>query len=193
MSPFFWAVLLLMLGLGLVMLETFVPSGGILGFLSFTAILASIIVAFQESGPKVGAAFLVVACVAVPIVLSVAFRYLPQTPMGRRLLPSIPTTEEVMPDSAERRRLRELVGHVGRAKSMMLPSGAVLIEGQTIDAVSEGQPIEPNQPVRVIEVRGNLVVVRPVQEGQATKTPTDDLLSRPIETLGIDPLEDPLA
>ncbi len=193
MSPFFWAALLLLVGLGLVMLETFVPSGGILGFLSFTSILASIVLAFQQSGPKVGIAFVIVACVAVPVVLSVAFRYLPQTPMGKRLLPSIPTAEEVMPDSAERRHLRELVGHVGRAKSKMLPSGAVVIEGQTIDAVSEGQPIEPNQPVRVIEVRGNLVVVRPVEEDQLAGTKTDDLLSRPIETLGIDPLEDPLA
>lgn len=192
MSPFFWAALLLLVGLGLVMLETFVPSGGILGFLSFTSILASIVLAFYQSGPKVGAVFLIIACVAVPVVLSVAFSFLPQTPMGRRLLPSIPTTEEVMPDSAERRRLRELVGHVGRAKSKMLPSGAVVIDGHTIDAVSEGQPIEPNQPVRVIEVRGNLVVVRPIEEGRAVDANTDDVLSRPIETMGIDPL-DPLA
>ena len=192
MSPFFWAALLLLVGLGLVMLETFVPSGGILGFLSFTSILASIVLAFYESGPKVGAVFLIIACVAVPVVLSVAFSFLPQTPMGKRLLPSIPTTEEVMHDSEERRFLRELVGHVGRAKSKMLPSGAVVIDGHTIDAVSEGQPIEPNQPVRVIEVRGSLVVVRAIEEGQVGDAKTDDLLSRPIESLGIDPL-DPLA
>ena len=54
--------------------------------------------------------------------------------MGKRLLPTIPTAEEVLPDNEERRRLRQLVGRVGRAKSKMLPSGAVVIDGQMIDA-----------------------------------------------------------
>ena len=43
-----------------------------------------------------------------------------------------------MPDTPERRTLRQLVGKLGVAKSVMLPSGAVLIDGQTIDALSEG-------------------------------------------------------
>jgi membrane-bound ClpP family serine protease len=192
MPPVFWSALLLLIGLGLVMVEIFVPSGGILGFLSFTSILAAIILAFYHSGPLLGVAFLVVACLAVPVALGVAFRFLPQTPIGRRLLPTIPTTEEVMPDSDQRRRLRELVGRVGRAKSKMRLSGSVLVDGHTIDAVSDGMPIEPDQAVRVIEVRGNLVVVRPVDESAVNQPASDDPLSRPIESLGLDPFDDPL-
>ena len=73
----------------------------------------------------------------------------------------------------------------------MLPSGAVVIDGRTIDALSEGTPIEAGQRVRVIEVRGNRVVVR-LAEGEQGP-PSDDVLSQPIETLGLDSLEDPLA
>jgi len=76
----------------------------------------------------------------------------------------------------------------------MLPSGAVVIDNQIIDAVSEGQPIEPDEPVRVIEVRGTMVVVRPVDESAVDEQgPPDDMLSRPIETLGLEPFDDPLA
>jgi hypothetical protein len=52
-------------------------------------------------------------------------------------------------------------------------------------------PIEPGELVRVIEVRGSRVVVRPVEEGE-TPPISDDVLSRPIDTLGIDPFDDPL-
>ena len=85
------------------------------------------------------------------------------------------------------------------AKSLMLPSGSVLINGRTVDAVSEGMPIEPGQAIRVIQVRGNQVVVRPSDErpdepnAVRPTSPSDDILSRPADTLGIEPLDDPLA
>ena len=44
----------------------------------------------------------------------------------------------------------------------MLPSGAVAFEELTVDAVSEGMAIEAGQKVRVVDVRGNRVVVRPL-------------------------------
>ncbi len=162
MPPYFWSAILLVIGLGLVIAEIFLPSGGLIGFISFSSIIAAIVLAFVQSGVIVGTIFLMVACVAVPAALVAAFRFLPDTPMGKRLLPSIPSPEEVLPDSEERRRLRKLVGRVGRAKSMMLPSGAVMIDGHIIDAMSEGMPIEPEQAVRIIDVRGATVVVRPV-------------------------------
>jgi membrane-bound serine protease (ClpP class) len=193
MEPLLWAATLLLMGLLLVMLEVFVPTGGLLGFLSLTAILVGIGLAFYNGGVTYGFSFLLVAAVALPTVLALAFRWLPGTPMGRRLLPSVPMSKDVLPDSEDRRVLRGLVGKIGQAKSIMLPSGAVLVEGRTIDAVSEGMPIEAGQSVRVIEVRGNRVVVRPMEEGEP-QAMSDDPLSRPIDSLGIDdPFHDPLA
>jgi membrane-bound ClpP family serine protease len=194
MEPVIWAGLLLLLGLTLVMLEVFVPTGGLLGFLSLTAILLGIALAFWQGGLTYGFGFLLVAAVALPAVLGLAFRVLPRTPIGRRILPAVPTSKDVLPDTEERRVLRGLVGKIGQAKSMMLPSGAVLVEGRTIDAVSEGMPIEPGQVVRVIEVRGTRVIVRPVEHGEEQQPRSaEDPLSRPIDTLGIDPFDDPLS
>jgi membrane-bound serine protease (ClpP class) len=197
MEPLVWAALLVLLGMFLVLMEVFVPTAGMLGFLSVTAILSGIGLAFYNGGLTVGFGFLIGTAVVLPIVLGLAFRWFPETPIGRRLLPSLPTSEEVLPDNEERRVLRGLLGKVGQAKSPMLPSGMILVEGRVINAVSEGQPIEAGANVRVIEVRGSRVVVRPLEEGEpaAPVQPqqSDDLLSRPIESLGIDYSDEPLA
>ncbi len=197
MEPLIWAALLLLLGMVLVLMEVFVPSAGILGFLSVTSILAGIGLAFYNGGLTIGFGFLFGTAIVLPIVLATAFRWFPETPIGRRLLPSLPTSEDVLPDNEERRVLRGLVGKVGQAKSPMLPSGAIVVEGRVINAVSEGQPIEPGTDVRVIEVRGARVVVRPLEAGESPTPPkpqqADDLLSRPIDSFGLDFPDDPLA
>ncbi len=190
MDPLAWSALLLFLGLLLVVVEVFVPSGGILGLLSIVLLLAGIGSAFWYHGIETGFVFLAITAVMVPASLGMAFRWWPKTPMGRRLLLSVPNSEEVLPDSPQRRTLRQLVGKFGVAKTVMLPSGAVLIEGQVFDALSDGMPIEEGQRVRVIEVRGNRVLVRP---DDSVPAKTDDILSQPIESLGLDGLDEPLA
>jgi membrane-bound ClpP family serine protease len=189
-DPLIWSALLLLLGLTLVIVEVFVPSGGILGMLSVGSMVASIALAFYHKGVEVGLIFLIVTSVAVPTALVLAFRYWPHTPMGRRLLLKVPRGDDLLPDTPQRRKLRELVGKLGVAKTLMLPSGAVVVDGRTIDALSEGMAIDAGQQVRVIEVRGSRVVVRPAE---GTEAPSDDMLSQPIESLGLDSLEDPLA
>ena len=53
MDPWVWAVLLLVLGTGLAVLEIFFPSAGILAFLSVVALLAAIMMGFYQ-GPVAG-------------------------------------------------------------------------------------------------------------------------------------------
>jgi membrane-bound serine protease (ClpP class) len=76
--------------------------------------------------------------------------------------------------------LEGLIGHVGRAKSKMLPSGIIVIEKDSYDAVSEGMPIEPGQRVRVIEVRGNRLIVEATADEPPSAT-DEDPLARPFE------------
>ena len=190
MDPLVWAAILLLLGLLLLVGEVFVPSGGVLGFLSIASLVSGIVLAFYHRGIEAGVVFLSVTAILVPMALAAAFRWWPHTPMGRRLLLDVPRSDEVLPDTPQRRALRQMVGRLGVAKTVMLPSGAVTVDGVSIDAISEGMPIEAGQRVRVIEVHGNRVVVRPAED--APPEP-DDMLSRPIESLGIDGLDEPLA
>ena len=188
-----WAILLLLVGCALVVLEVFIPSGGIISILSGVAFIAAILVASWESpttGPVTGFIFAAITLFAVPTLVAVAFKYWPKTRMGKAFLGEVPRADEVAPEEPR----RTLIGRVGVARSKMLPSGAVEIDGQMVDAVSQGQAIEPGTYVVVVEVRANRVVVRAAGTDQRPSHPDPkDILSRPIDEFGIDSLEDPLA
>jgi membrane-bound ClpP family serine protease len=193
MDPWIWAVLLLSLGLGLAVLEVFIPSGGILGFLACSSVVAGIVLGFRQEEPWwVGPAILVGAVAGLPTVVVMAFKYLPKTAMGRRVLLMAPKSEDILPEDPRMKRLKGLVGQVARTKCKMLPAGAITIDGRTVDAISEGMPIEAGQMVRVIEVRANRVVVRPLDEEVPSES-AEDPLRRPIDAVAPDPFEEPPA
>ena len=168
MNTLLWVVTLLLLGLGVMVLEVFVPSGGILGFVSILALVAAVATAFLEQGATAGMASLAVVVLAVPSVLAVAFRWFPETPLGRRVLPPAPEAADVLPDLERRRHVRDLVGHSGRTVSELLPWGRVEIAGETVEAMSEGGPIEAGAVVEAVGVQGTALIVRPVEPRAAT-------------------------
>ena len=186
-----WAILLLVVGLGLAVMEVFIPSGGILSFLAICSLVAAITVGFMDGRPWVGFSVLTMAVFGLPGAVILALHFWPKTPLGRRMLLRVRSGDEVLPDGPRQRKLKELVGRIGVAESKMLPSGLVMIDGRKFNAVSEGMPIDLGTRVRVLDVHGNRVVVRPVDE-DATAQEDSDPLSRPIDSLGGDPFEEPL-
>ena len=200
MEPLLWSILLLVAALGLIALEIFIPSGGVLGILAALALIASLAVAFS-GGAMTGTAMLIVTIVVVPTVLAVAVRWWPDTPIGRLIVLQTPDSEDdVLPDTPEYRSLNALVGKRGVAKTKMLPSGVIVIDDETHDAVADGMAVERGQPVRVTAVRANRIVVVLDdgvvvldEDGQPTLDVTNDVLTQPAESLGIDSLDDPIA
>lgn len=160
MTPIVWAILLLLLGFLFLILEFIVPSGGLLAVLCALSLLAAIIVGFL-AGLGSGLIILTLVCGIVPLCVMAAIRWWPDTPIGRRILVQRPrSADEVLPETPAYRELKELIGRRGRSKGLMLPGGLVIIDGKTYDAVSEGMPIEANQPVVVVGVSTQRLVVR---------------------------------
>lgn len=191
MQPWVWALLLLVVGLVLIVGDIFLPSGGVLAFLAFGAIVAAVVIAFME-GSVMGWAVLTAALIGLPLVVVLALRVWPKTAMGRKILLTVPSSEDVLPENRPRRILQGLVGRVGQAKSKMLPSGIIVIDNQSYDAISEGSPIEPEQRVRVIEVRGNRIVVQGLGNEPLSEEDQDPL-ARPIDWDVADPFQSPPA
>ena len=133
-----WIALLLLAGLLVMALEVFVPSGGVLGFLSAVSLVAAVAMAFMTRGAAAGVAVLAIVCGAVPAVLGMAFRFFPRTPLGRRVLPPPPAPDDVVPDADRRRSLRGLVGRAGRSATDMLPWGVVSLDGATHEVAERG-------------------------------------------------------
>src|SRR5262245_52623067 len=94
-----WAILLLLLGIGCLVLEMFVPSGGLLGVLAGLCIVGSIVLAFM-SGPVAGLVMTLAVTLMLPIMGAVAVKYWPETPLGRMILLRRPQgADEVLPQT----------------------------------------------------------------------------------------------
>jgi membrane-bound serine protease (ClpP class) len=192
MEPIFWSLILIGLGFSVVILELFVPSAGVLGGLAAVLLISGIVLAFM-SDLKTGALMLLITVLALPLLLALMVKVWPSTPIGRRILIGRMTEEEVLPQSQHFSEVRQLVGMLGVAKTKMLPSGMIVINGKKYDAVSDGFAIDPGQPIKVVDVKGNRILVQPY-DGKVDDLPVrdEDVLSQPIENLGLDSGDGPL-
>lgn len=204
MTATIWVAMLLVIGLAVMMLEVFIPSGGILGFVSVAAILTAVGTAFLQIGVVAGMTVLAITVLAVPTALSLAFRWFPETSLGRRVLPPPPDPADVLPDATRRRQLREFVGRGGQAVGELLPWGAVEIGDVIVEAMSESGPIAPGTGIEVVGVQGMALVVRrvdrdasaadrPSQPAQPDPSKPDAPLSTVLETFDYEEFDPPRA
>lgn len=189
MEGMLWPILLLLVGMLIIVLEIFVPSGGILGVLAAAAIVASVVLGFSVS-IQTGLVVLVLVFILTPVTVGYAFRLWPKTPLGKKILGGdLPSMEESLPVS----QLPELLGEYGTAHSDLLPNGEVAIEGKRYAALSEGKPIDAGESIRVIAVRMNRLIVsdQPSPPSPAKQEEEGDPLARPVDEIVSDPFDDP--
>nr|WP_257125459.1 nodulation protein NfeD [Bhargavaea cecembensis] len=150
------AILLFLLGAGLLIAELFV-SGGILGVAGAAAVVGGIIMAGGD--PLVMGVSVAIALVIMILGMVILMKF-----FGKRLhllskLVLMDSTDTESGYVSNENRL-ELIGKTGRALTALRPSGAVQIGNEMIDVVSEGRFIEKGKEVKVIKVEGSRVVVR---------------------------------
>jgi membrane-bound ClpP family serine protease len=159
--------LMVVVGLLLLFLEVYVPSGGLIGFISATLVILGVVLAFYNGGqigePWLGWVFLGVVLVLVPTILIVAFRTLPHTRLGRRLIPDgAPATEEARQGVDN---LEHLVGETGEALTDLRPAGNASLADGRHDVTTDGTFIDQGRRIVVTRVEGNRIFVRPTDEG----------------------------
>ncbi len=161
-----WEELLLAgVGILLLLVEAFViPGFGIAGVLGILALLAGLTMSTIGEGASIdgliGAASRLGVSLVVAIVASLAIlRYLPKTRAGRQLV-LMTGLDAGSGYTSEPIAEHGLVGKTGVAASTLRPAGIADIDGKRVDVVSDGDFIEPGEPIRVDHVDGNRVVVR---------------------------------
>ncbi len=189
MNPIYWSLILLAGGFLVVALELFIPSAGVLGIVAAILFISGIAVAFTHS-MLAGTVALFASALALPVVFILMIKLWPATPLGRRIMLGRVSQDEVLPYDQEHDPLRALVGKKGVAKTKMLPSGMVSIDGRAYDAVSDGFAIEPGQTVRVTEIRTRRIFVQPYdpQDDMAAEFADQPLLQQTLEDMGLEPL-----
>ena len=185
---------LVVLGVLLLTSEAFIPSAGVLGVMSALCLLGGVVSAFYYGGLGVGTIFMMATIAGVGFLISYMVRKWPQTTFGKLVLIEPPSEKDLLPDRTE---FKSLVGRVGQALSLMLPSGLVEIDDKRYDATAK-TTVEKGTWVEVVAVQnGRNLVVRPVSAEKALRAREQearsrDPLSAPVDEVLPDPFDDPL-
>ena len=154
MTPLTIAILLALAGVVLLVVETFLPTQGILGAVGAAALAACVVVCFRVDS-RLGFAVTVAMVVAAPFAAMAWVKLWPKTPVGRRMILS-PVAGE-LPGAPPVR-----IGQTGVAVSDLRPMGVCTFGTDRTEARAERGTIRAGQQVRVVDVVDRRPTVRAV-------------------------------
>lgn len=155
----FVEIVLFLGGIALIVVELFVPGGGLFGIAGLLAILGSI---FLVLGGNVQALSSLSISLIVSIILFLFIaKRLPNSKLWSRLV--LKESETTQDGYVSANNYQIYLHKVGVVESLLRPAGTVIIDGVKLDVVSEGIYIQPGTKVTVISVHGSRIVVRPIE------------------------------
>ncbi len=164
-----WLIAALMaLGLLLIIAEVFIPAGGVIGVFGGIVVIVSVVGAFMR-GPVTGIVALVAGLALTPLAIAFAVKMLPRSPLGRGIVLGGRSGDTSASraggklDLAETEDRSALIGRQAEVVRDLRPSGVVLLDGQRVEAVSEGAFIESGQQVEIVHIDGRTIVVAAVE------------------------------
>lgn len=154
------AIILLVLGIGLVVAELFLP-GGIAGIAGIVAIVASLMLSSADMGHmamSIGIAILVTIVVSVILFKTMGI----ERGFFRHIILHDSTSSDKGYVSQTNRL--ELIGLEGTTITPLRPAGTAEFEDERLDVVSEGGYIGASEKVKVVKTEGTRVVVREMKK-----------------------------
>jgi len=174
-----WELVLIVVGVLLILLELLViPGFGVAGVCGIVLVLVGIFGTFvpAEPGPwrvvpqlpatweaiKSGLMAIVVSLLLSFVGMWYLARHLPQVPLANQLILSseVARGQTLDAGSTAIATAPVAVGDRGVTLSMLRPAGFARLRGERYDVVTEGEMIEKGEPVEVLAVQGNRIVVR---------------------------------
>lgn len=152
-------VLLIVCGVFFILAEIVLP-GGIVGFLGFLLFAAGVL--FAGANMLWMAISLLVAFLVATAVLILMIKVLGKEMkfFKKFILSDSTDTEHGYVSNVTR---TDLIGKIGKTKTPLRPSGTVVIDGERVDAVTEGVFIAAGIDVAVVKTEGVRIVVREVE------------------------------
>jgi len=152
----FLVAILLLFGVALVVAEIFlIPGIGFAGIFGFLSIAASVAMAYVYISPVAGH---VTLCAAVLVAAVCIYLFLRGKTLDKMALK---TDIDARVDLLSGKNVH--VGDVVITSSRLAPMGKVRVESGELEAKSMGAFIDPETPVSIVKIEGNIVVVKPVE------------------------------
>ncbi|MEM7168483.1 MAG: NfeD family protein [Planctomycetota bacterium] len=155
-----WVLFVLFLyavALGLILLEIFLPSGGILGIVAM--VIAGYCLYELYNHDQLWLAVIMVIFTLGYIVW--AFRW------GIRRMALHSTLESGVSTGADVKEAEGLLGETGVTVTPLRPAGVAKIANRRYDVVTNGTFVEAGDRVSVVDTSGNRIVVRPARDAES--------------------------
>jgi membrane-bound serine protease (ClpP class) len=145
-------ILIALIGIGLLMAELLLPTGGVLAVLGVTGLTAAGVVAFGSDSDA--ADYAGGGLIALGALSAITFYF-----VSRKVL-------KAHRNDRVRTGAEELIGAAAEARSSIDPEGRVWLEGTLWSAklADDATPVRPGDRVRVEAVDGLTLVVRPAPQ-----------------------------
>lgn len=160
-----WGLSLLAVAILLLVVEVFIPSGGLIAVTATVVAIVGLVFLFRYDATW-GLLGVIAVMIGGPSVMLWGLKIWPDTPVGRAMMHGERSAEE---DEADRQKdadeiasRRALIGLHGTADGPIRPTGLVRVQGDRYDAITDGDFIEDGQEVRVVDVSLRELKVRPV-------------------------------
>jgi membrane-bound ClpP family serine protease len=152
----FAVILLIVMGIVLVIVEfMFIPGLSIAGVGSLISFGLSVFFAFRYFGSLAGYIVLISILIFVPLFLYFLFK-------GKAMKPIMLNTDiDGKVKNFDENKIK--IGDEGITTSRLAPSGNAKINGETMEARTLGNFINPHTKIRVLKIEGNTVYVEPIK------------------------------
>jgi membrane-bound serine protease (ClpP class) len=161
-----WALIAFVLGIAFLLLEVFViPGFGIAGIAGLTLMLGSVFYIFGTTYELETSVFWLSSSVIMTVTLAIISAYfLPKTRAWNKFVLATEMEAAQGYHSAGDEDFQSYLGQTGTALTPLRPAGVVRIGNKRIDALTAGDFIASESPIRVIEVEGSKIVVESTEE-----------------------------
>jgi len=148
-----------LLGLGLLIVEVFMPGFGLPGISGIILEVVSIVFTYLWHGGLAALGMTLVILAVVAIVISLALRSVNKGRLSKS--PIILNESENAADGyVATQDMEVFLGKEGVTTTVLRPTGMAEFEGVKLNVVADGEYIPKDVPVRVERVEGSRVVVR---------------------------------
>lgn len=151
----FLVILLLLFGICLIVAEIFlIPGVGFAGLFGLASLAASVFVGYSYISPLAGH---IALCASLLCFIIAIYLFLRGKTLDKMALKTdINSKVDLVSDLAAKE------GDVVTTISRLAPMGKVRIGTTDVEAKSEGGFVDPNSPVSIVKIEGNIVIVKPV-------------------------------
>ncbi len=154
-NPLIFPIVLQLIGIGIIMAEILIPSGGVLALLATALFGYSLYSVFTSVSSAVGIGFILADLVIIPIVVIFGFKALAKSSVT--LKKRLSSKQGV---SVQNSSLMHYIGMEGVAVTDLRPSGIAMIAKERLDVVTEGKYLAKDSPLIVVSVTGNQIIVK---------------------------------